>query len=196
MSQQSNFLGISHDMSQLPVTGAVEFWPKASIEDTLRAYIAQFRRKRTCTPAEASKFRGTAGFMALAQWGQLGRSGLSSFKRRQYWDVPPWTLSRTVDRAIEFVKVTVDVNPRRLVYIDRPVRPSLVIASDAHVEPGRFPGGGFLIHDTEDCAKEGAWPQLTEQHLETRGLSFEDLLLGRQPIALCEAAMLPCAMLA
>ena len=196
MSAQSDFLDIGHDMSQLAAGGYIEFWPKEAIEEALRSLVAGFRARKLCTPAEASKFRGVAGFAAMAEWGHLGRLHLSPFKQRQYWDIPPWHLSKTMLRALDFQDLLLEVKPKRRVYVGRPSKRSLVVASDAQVEPGSWPGGGCLVYDPEEDSRWGHWLAFKAQHLALWGLSLAELQEGRQPIALCEAAMLPCALLA
>jgi hypothetical protein len=117
------------------------------------------------------------------------------FKLRQYWDVAPWTLSAGMLRAMDMVELLLDMKPVRSVNVRELPLPPLVVASDAQVEPGELPGGGVLVHDPLG-AREARWLQFGEQNLAAWGLSMGLIDSGRQPIALCEAAMLPLAMLA
>ncbi len=73
--------------------------------------------------------------------------------------------------------------------------PALLLATDAQVEPGSWPGGGVLVEDTATGVKLGAWLQFKAAELARWGLTLEDLEAGQQPIALCEAAMIPLTML-
>ena len=49
---------------------------KQELIDKVRGQLNSIRKKRRCTPAEASKVRGTMGFTSMAQYGQLGRAYL------------------------------------------------------------------------------------------------------------------------
>ena len=149
MAQRAEFLGVAHDLSQLPATGEVVFWPARHIITKLRAMMAGSKKKGTCTPAEASKFRCVYGFAATAEFGQLGKAPMRPFKQRQYWDVAPWALSDTMRRAMGLVETLLEVQPARRVKVIPDARPALVVASDAQVEQGDWPGGGALVHDPE-----------------------------------------------
>ena len=96
MAKVADFLGVAHDLSELRETGGIVLWPAESILTEIRAMIAAFRMKGTCTPAEASKFRGVYGFAASAELGQLGKAPMRAFKQRQYWGSPAWDLSGTM----------------------------------------------------------------------------------------------------
>ena len=92
---------------------------------------------------------GTEASLGLLLWRSSAtwRAMMQPFKQRQYWDIPPWTLSKTMERAINYVDLLISAKPKRRLYVDRDPRPSLVLASDAQVEPGRWPGGGVLLFD-------------------------------------------------
>ena len=66
-----------------------------------------------------------------------------------------------------------------------------MVATDAQVEPGSRPGGGALIKDPIGGTAIGVCLQFCEAELETWGLTLEAVQQGRQPIALCEEAMVP-----
>ena len=116
-----------------------------------------FEQNKRCTPAEASKFRGVAGFAAQAQYGQLGRAPLRPYKMRQYWDKPPCILTKTMRRSNEFIRFLLDSKLSRKVKVRTDGRPAVVVASDAQVEPDAPPGGGALIHDVLTGNKYGGY---------------------------------------
>ena len=64
-------------------------------------------------------------------------------------------LSRTTERALDLMELIVQVRPVKQVRIARDSVPSLVVASDAQVEPTDWPGGGTLIHDPVTGARVG-----------------------------------------
>ena len=87
------------------------------------------------------------------------------------------------------------MRPVRRVRIGAHPSPALVVASDAQVEHGTWPGGGVLVFDPLG----GRWArylQFKDACLGAWGLSMSDIEDGKQPIALCEAAMLPITLLA
>ena len=161
MSQQSTFLGVEHSFAALLTEGQVAFWPKQEIEDKIRAQIARFRDLKNCPPGDASKFRGVTGFAGEAQFGQLGKALMRPFKQRQYWDVPPWYLSKTMERSLDFAETLLDLRLERKVPVADDLRLVLVVASDAQVEPGSWPGGGALVLDPEDDSRWGGYFEFT-----------------------------------
>ena len=131
MSEGSAFLGIQHTFQALQSAGYVEFWPKQAIIDELRSQMARFKAQRRCSPGDASKFQGVAGFAAEAQFGQLGKAPMRPFMQRQYWDKPPWVLTHTMERSMAFVELLLSLELTRKVRVTPDHRRSLVIASDA-----------------------------------------------------------------
>ncbi len=195
MSRESQFLGIQHDLRSLRNEGYISFWPREGITAELRAMMAQFRGSKKCTPGQAAKFWGLLGFAAQAEYGQLGRTAMRPWKQRQTTDVAPWDLSLTMERSMDFVEVLLNLQPKRHIEVEPDSRRSLVVASDAQVEPGAYPGGGVLAHDVETGARQAGWVVFDDAALASWGLSLAMLREGKQPIALCEAAMVPLALL-
>ncbi len=195
MSQQSTFLGVEHTFKDLVQRHVVSFWPKEAIEEVIRAQILEFRASRRCAPGEASKFRGVTGFASEAQFGQLGRAPMRPFKLRQYWDTPPWLFTTTMERSADFIEMLLNLRLEREVHVAPGGRKALVVASDAQVEPGEWPGGGVLVYDPEDGLKFGGYLEFKETALSAWQLTFGDLEAGKQPIQLCEAAMVPLALI-
>ena len=115
MAKQGIFLGIAHDLTTLLEEHDISFWPKEALEAELRKYIKQFRSTRQCPPGDASKFRG------------IGRAPMRTFKQRQYTDKPPWGLSQTMERAIDFIEMLLDLKLVRRVPVTHDSRKPLVI---------------------------------------------------------------------
>jgi hypothetical protein len=165
----------------------------AHILEALQAMHTGFKANDSCTPGEASKYRGVGGFASTAEYGNLLKAAMGPFKQRQYSDVAPWRLSRTMERAIEYIDMVIKVKPVRRMYAVPSDLPPLVVASDAQVEAGSPPGGGALLFDPVDGARIGFWTVFDDTILASWGLSQEAIDAGRQPIALCEGAMVPFA---
>ncbi len=100
-----------------------------------------------------------------------------------------------MERSMDFIEMLLDLRLERKVPVADDLRLALVVASDARVEPGSWPGGGALILDLEDDSRWGGYLEFAESALAAWGLTFEDLQSGKQPIQLCEAAMVPLALM-
>ena len=196
LSPVGEFLGLEHSFQETETKDTVSFWPRQGLIDELLKILEEVRA--ACTPALASKFRGVQGFCTLGIFGQVGKAALAPFKQRQYVDVPPWTPSNSMLRAREYYLKLLEERPVRQVRLSEAARPPIVIASDAQVEPGRFPGGGYLLADPDSAgagpARRGGWLEFQEPALVALGTSMQAIADGQQPIALCEAAMLPLAL--
>jgi hypothetical protein len=194
MAKEGDFLGVIHDFSRIEKEGAIEFEPRKELQEKLKSMVQTFLKENYLTPAEASKFRGTQGFMNTALFGQLSKAAVREFILRQYVHQPPWTLSDALRRACEFYEAIMLDIPRRVMKIRQHTRKPLVVASDAQVEKGEPPGAGYIIWDPEDGSMRGAYYKHGEKELSVLGTSQSEIESGRQPIARCECAVLPTAL--
>ena len=64
----------------------------------------------------------------MAQWGQLGEAPTASFKQRHYADLPRWTLSKTMERQLDFTEMLLDLEPQRGIHVLPSTLPSIVVA--------------------------------------------------------------------
>ena len=142
--------------------------------------MTKFDAERSCPPGDAAKFWGLLGFAGQAEYGQLGRIAMRPWKQRQSTDEPPWSLSHTMERSMSFIRMLLHVKPRRSVPIAPDHRPSLVVASDAQVEPGSYPGGGVLCVDPAAGTQLAPWHVFSEAQLQQWDLCMADLEAGRQ----------------
>ena len=117
------------------------------------------------------------------------------FKQRQYWDRAPWYTTNTMERSWQFLETILDKKLARRIHVTKSEHPALVVASDAQVERSSLPGGGALIHDLVTGTKVGGYLRFGEEQLAHWRLTLQELAEGKQPIALCEAIMLPLTML-
>ena len=194
MADHGDFLGVVHDFRKLPTQDTVEFEPRPELITKLNGMLHTFTEDNRITPAEASKFRGTQGFMNTTLFGQLSKAAVRSFIDRQYRHTTPYTLSNTLRRACGFYLAIMAAPPRRTLPVRRRHKPPVVVASDAQVEQGELPGAGYIIWDAETKSMTGAYYQHTAKELEMLKTSMSDIAEGRQPIARCECAVLPTAM--
>ena len=81
---QKVVLGVNVSMDPILREGVIQFEPR---EETIHKVVEasdSILRKQTCTPAEAAKLRGVAGWAAGNTFGRVGRLGLRALKSRQY----------------------------------------------------------------------------------------------------------------
>ena len=196
MAPSGCFLGVNHDLSMVALKGIVAFEPSAKLLEKALTQLEEMAATNCCTPAMASKFRGTAGFCAHAFWGRVGRAGFGPFRQRQYSDTEPWTLSNSLARSIEYFRVILSQAPRRLLQCSSAKEPLVVIASDAQADPGSQPGCGYMLFDARDGRRAAACCPLAEELLDAWGYGTAVRQEGGNPIAICEAAVIAAAALA
>ena len=189
LALQNDFLGISHDTSAAFSSWTVSFHAKQSLVDKAVGLIRARMAAGRTTPAQASKIRGVCGFIALAQWGRVGRAPFGPLRRRQYSDKHPWDNSRELCRAYNLLLMLLEFHVPRTVKVTASALGFLVVASDAQADSN--PSGGVLIYDPVTGHKVGGHLQFQQQLLEAWGYSPAALRAGANPIALCECCMLP-----
>ena len=192
MSDRGTFLGVDHYMHQAASHGAVSFRPTGKLQQKATAQLADMLAEDSCTPAAASKFRGTAGFCAHALWGRVGRAGFGPFRQRQYSDTEPWSLSHSLRRSISFFQCLLTACPSRIIDCKASRRPLVVIASDAQADAGTQPGCGYLLYDARSGRKSAACCSIPEKVLSAWGYDKQARQSGN-PIAICEAAVVAAA---
>lgn len=190
MQALGSFLGVDHDMSKAITHGTVTFEPAARLLTKAVAQLDSMVETDLCTPAMASKFRGTAGFCAHAFWGRVGRAGFGPFRQRQYSDAEPWALSHSMRRSIDYFRLIMSVKPKRVMDCAAAKKPLVIIASDAQADPGTAPGCGYMLFDAATGRKTAGCNSMAESLLEVWGYSKEVRQQGGNPIAICEAAVI------
>lgn len=195
MTKLNQFLGLAHDLRSVATLGVVKFWPREGLVAEMQKILNAVIHERFCTPATASKFRGLQGFCGTALFGKVCKAAIDPFRQRQYLDAPPWSTSHTMERSATYYQALFMDKPQRSIQLKAKHMPAVVIASDAQVEPGAYPGGGYLLVDLLDGNRRGAWYVFKDDCLELLGTSMEAIASGKQPIASCECAMLPFVLL-
>ena len=103
MNAENEFLCFAHDFRNLPCTQEVSLWPRQGLIDELQLILRNIKSSRSCTPGTASKlFCDLQGFCNLGMFGRVGKAAILPFRQCQYSDVPPWSTSKTMDRAVYF----------------------------------------------------------------------------------------------
>jgi hypothetical protein len=174
----------------------VSFLPRARLLAKAQDMLSLILASDLCTPATASKFRGTAGCAAHALWGRVGRAGFGPFRQRQYSDVEPFSLSHSLTRSIHFFQIIFGAQPPRELKMDTAFAPTFVIASDARYDLGIGAGAGYLLIEPGGQGRRGACGPIEQSILTGWGYGDEALSNGGNPIAICEAAAVAAAMVA
>ena len=125
LNPAADFFGLTHDVTGSSQTGQVVFIPGAGLLTNAVSLIQDRIQEDSCTPAQASKIRGVLGFLFTGMYGRIGRGGQQPLLQRQYSDSRPWTLSRTLRRALEYLMDTMRViQARSILLYDDPMPPS------------------------------------------------------------------------
>ena len=102
MNTSNDHLGIVTDLANAISKCSVEFWPRQSLCDKAKGMIQTSKTNNYMSPASSSKFRGIVGFTSTAMAYHVGRAGMHPLKQRQYSDRPPYTLSHSLGRSLDF----------------------------------------------------------------------------------------------
>ena len=179
MSSVCEFLGLEHSFAD---PAAVAFWPKEGLVQKATTIIQGHLDEGQLTPGDASKLRGLLQFMSHAVWLGVGRAPMRPLKQRQYIDVPPWSLSNSLVRSLEFFLAVLQERPRRSVPLLPRAEPMVVIASDARADDSGPPSGGYVLFDTADGGRAGGFCEFPRSLLAMWGACDN-------PIALCEGRL-------
>ena len=76
MATTGDFLGVTHDVSQVAVKGTVSFTPKQSLVEKAVAQLSAALSANHLEPGEASKLRGLLKFLALPTWHGIGKAAM------------------------------------------------------------------------------------------------------------------------
>ena len=193
LSARNTFWGILHVTSGAFTEGHVVFQAKDTIISKAINLIHALLQAGSTTPSQASKIRGVCGFVATAQWGRVGRAPMSPLRRRQYSDKPPWRNSFELCRAFELLLMLMQVVVPRSVQVTAAALNFIVVASDAQADD--HPSGGVLIFDPVSGSKTGGYLKFSQWLLSSWGYPPAVMQAGGNPIALCECAMLPVALM-
>ena len=147
LNDTADFLGMTHEVADSLQTNRVLFTPRAQLLAKAIGLIQQRLQEDSCTPAQVSKIRGVLGFLFTGVYGRVGRGGQQPLLQRQYSDTPPWNLSHTLRRALEYLLDTMMVVKPREVLLRRDPTPPLVIASDGRQDNTSPPSIAALLLD-------------------------------------------------
>ena len=130
-------------------------------------------------------------------YGRVGRGGQQPLLQRQYSDSPPWALSDSLRRALDYLLDTLHIVQPRRVLLWGDGQPPLVIASDGRQDEKSPPSIAALIYDLSTGQKAAVAADIPPQLLKEWGdsehcvaliqqaalilgiLKFKDILRGR-----------------
>ena len=142
MNTSNDHLGVVTDLANAISKCSVEFWPRQSLCDKAKGMIQTFKTNNYMSPASSSKFRGIVGFTSTAMAYHVGRAGMHPLKQRQYSDHPPYTLSHSLRRSLDFHDLLLSSWVRRELSLEPSSEKSLLLASDAQADTA--PTGGYI----------------------------------------------------
>jgi hypothetical protein len=196
LAEEGEFLGLRHDLRRCgDLAPAIEFWPREKLIQKALILIDEATDQNIVTPGPASKLRGMLGFLSTAMWHGVGTAATGALKQRQYSDREPWSLSNSLRRSLDYLRVVLSQQPRRLVELRPHTGPCILIASDARAGEGWYPSGGYLLSDPLTRRKTGGYCMFSRSLLEFWGYPQHVLSGKGNPIAICEGSMLPLTVL-
>ena len=140
------FCGVVTDFANLASRGEVSIYIDAGRRDKLVA--ACTAGMEALPPSLASRLHGKLLFTLLWSFGRIGRAALQPISNRasskRLWDSG---VTPAIRRALSFLKDVVEQLPPRVLSLDLPLRPPVLVWSDARFEADSDEpaGGGFVI---------------------------------------------------
>ena len=129
-ARQRVALGVQANLAEITTSATVVFEPRADTLTTIAEMVAMRRSAESCSPAQAAKLRGVAGWAASATFNRIGRLGTGPLKQRQYHDKDSG-ITPELQEAFDFLTLVLPrLGPRR-VTLTAPPRPRLLVYSDA-----------------------------------------------------------------
>ncbi len=146
MADEATFLDADHDLREAIAEGVVRFKPKCDLLRKVHGMIMEALHANRLTPGEASKLRGTLGFLVRETWGNVARGGMSPLIQREFSDSPPWSWSRAIEASFEFHLAVLAMDAPRTMQVSGAVRPLVVVASDGAFEEATGASVSALFH--------------------------------------------------
>jgi hypothetical protein len=142
------FLGRATDVAPLRSDGAIIFGPRPGQREKAASLIDEVIERGTLSPGQAAKLRGSLQWLDLVLAGRPCRPALAALIERQYASTPgPAELDDVLVDGLLYLKAAVLHIPDRVVHVDRPDGPPVVIYTDASYEAGRAILGGLVFVD-------------------------------------------------
>ena len=188
MRVASTFLGIEHDFSEAHTTGIVHIRPRPKLQEDILFLVDASLAGDRLTPGQASKLRGKVSFAATAMYAKVGRAAMRPLVQREYSDMPPWKLSRTLSLALEYIRELIVHLPPRVILVRPPRKAIVSVASDAQAETNTPSAGAILIAPCLNLSK-AAFGHFWESLLSAWGYPLRRRQEGGNCIALCECAV-------
>ena len=163
LGPQADFIGLVHDVSSCLQKGFVSLTPRPSLVVKSTEMLREALDTNSLTPAQASKIRGTLGFVFTGCFGKVGRAGFGPLVQREYSDSSPFSLSHKLQRSLMFLLDLVHMAPSRQMPVSQVTRRPLYIASDARLDERSM---AVLVYDPEDQSRRSFCSQLSSTLIE------------------------------
>ena len=190
---QRAFIGVYANLDEVSTKGEATFQPREDCIRTIRQTALDLLRKGTCTPGEAAKLRGRAGWASTNLFARLGRVGLAALKKRQYYEGNNTALTPSLKQALVFLANIHNVPPRSI-SIRGDVQRPLLIYSDASW-PSRMDGEketiipriGWIIFDPLSASPPRGFTLIVNESITSRLIKREQQILAVEAFAAAAA---------
>ena len=187
------FIGVLADLSESATEGTALFQPREECLRAIRDTAKEMLKNDMCTPAEASKLRGKAGWASTHLFARIGRTGLSALKDRQYSSLSDSSITQNLREALHVLLLLHRIPPR-VVSLRRHTTPPLIIYSDASW-PSRMDGTkeitvpriGWVIFDPCTSNKPQAFTMVAGKSLLSHLITREQQILAVEAFAAAAA---------
>ena len=143
MGPSADFLGLDHEVGHAIQRGALHFWVRPRLLQKVQDMINEALANERLLPGVASKLFGCLSFLNTGCYGKLGRSGLNSFKERQYSSDKH--LTPALYHAFDMVQQLLALRPERLLPLAPMATHRFIAASDAAQDAPRQGSAGALL---------------------------------------------------
>ena len=144
MASRGTFLGLTHDLSRVLITGTIKFWVRDRLQEKMLLLISEACTSGVLHSGTAAKLYGVANFFEQAVYGRIGCSGLAAIKQRQY--EASSAVTPAILASFQVLKAVINAKPERPFPVIPQQTSRFCAASDAALEvPGQGTGGFLLI---------------------------------------------------
>ena len=161
LGPEADFIGLVHQVDECFQQGFVSLSPRPALVEKSCGMMREALDTDNLTPGQASKIRGTLGFVFTGCFGKVGRAGFGPLVQREYSDKHPFTLSHKLRRSLYFFLELIKGAPRRLMPVCQETRRPLYIASDARLDKSSPASMAVLVYDPESGDRYGVCANLS-----------------------------------
>ena len=122
--------------------GVVTAYPRQRLIESIQDICREALSANILNPGTAAKLAGKLSFAASAMFNRLGRAAMRPIIQREYFDQPPFTLSRALGRSLCYIFFMLQMDLRRVFKIQPLPRLKIIISSGAQADSHALPSDG------------------------------------------------------